>query len=106
VGSIGAPEVIVVLIVALIILGPNRLPEAARQVGKAVSEFRKVTAGLQAEVRDVFTEPVVSTPSTPTPSTQPPGNVIEVAAQPSSGPSPWANPAIPVEGPDSVGTEQ
>lgn len=87
-GSIGPAEIVVVLIIALIVLGPNRLPDAARQVGKAVSEFRKVTAGLQAEVRDAFSEP------TPT--------VNEITAQPDRGPAPWANPPIPVEGPPAT----
>jgi Tat protein translocase TatB subunit len=54
VGSIGLPEILVVLVIALIVLGPSRLPEAARSLGKAVSEFRRVTSGLQAEVRDTF----------------------------------------------------
>ena len=109
VGSIGPAEILVVLIVGLIILGPTRLPEAAKQVGKAVSEFRKVTAGLQAEVRDVFTDPIPGTPPVPPAPTSPAvadqvaeAGVIEVAAQPSPGPSPWANPPIPVEGPDAA----
>lgn len=53
-GSIGLSEIVVVVVVALLVLGPNRLPDAARSVGKAVAEFRRVTAGLQAEVRDTF----------------------------------------------------
>jgi Tat protein translocase TatB subunit len=51
VGSIGAPELIVVFIVALLVLGPDRLPKAARQVGKAMSEFRRISGGFQDEVR-------------------------------------------------------
>ena len=50
-GSLGAPEVIVIFLVALIVLGPDRLPKAARQMGKAVAEFRRVTSGFQDEVR-------------------------------------------------------
>lgn len=53
-GSIGPAEVLVVLVAALIILGPKRLPEAARQLGKAMAEFRRVSSDLQAEVRDAF----------------------------------------------------
>ena len=53
-GSIGLPEVLVVLVVALLVLGPARLPEAARSLGKAMHEFRRVSSGLQAEVRDAF----------------------------------------------------
>jgi Tat protein translocase TatB subunit len=55
VGNIGGPELIVVLIVALLVLGPQRLPGAARSLGNAVAEFRRVTGGLQAEVRDAMT---------------------------------------------------
>lgn len=56
-GSIGPAEILVVLVVALIVLGPTRLPDAARSLGRAVAEFRKVSSGLQAEVRDAFSEP-------------------------------------------------
>lgn len=48
---------LVVLVVALIFLGPSRLPGAARQLGQAMREFRRVTGDFQAEVRDVFSEP-------------------------------------------------
>ncbi|MDP1792708.1 MAG: twin-arginine translocase TatA/TatE family subunit [Acidimicrobiales bacterium] len=53
-GNIGTPEILIVLIVALLVLGPTRLPQAARQVGKAMAEFRRVTGGLQAEMRDAM----------------------------------------------------
>ncbi len=55
-GSIGPAEILVVLVVALVVLGPARLPEAARTVGKAVNELRRATSGLQSEVRDAFSE--------------------------------------------------
>lgn len=56
-GSIGPAEILVVLVVALIVLGPSRLPDAAKSLGRALSEFRRMSSGLQAEVRDVFSEP-------------------------------------------------
>jgi Tat protein translocase TatB subunit len=65
--SLGAPEILVILVVALIVLGPSKLPEAARQVGKAMAEFRRVTAGFQAEVRDALQDPLSATPPTPSP---------------------------------------
>jgi sec-independent protein translocase protein TatA len=55
--SLGPAEILVILVVALLVLGPTKLPEAARQVGKAMAEFRRVTSGFQAEVRDAFQEP-------------------------------------------------
>jgi sec-independent protein translocase protein TatB len=51
VGSLGAPEILVIFLVALIVLGPDRLPKAAKQLGKAVHEFRRVTNGFQDEVK-------------------------------------------------------
>lgn len=50
--NIGAPEVLVVLVIALIVLGPKRLPEAARSLGKAMNELKKVTNDVQNEFRE------------------------------------------------------
>ena len=61
-GSIGGPEILIVLLVALIVLGPKRLPHAARQVGRAVAEFRRVTSDFQSEVRNAIAEPVITRP--------------------------------------------
>ncbi len=55
-GSIGAPEVLVILVLALLVLGPDRLPQAARTMGRWVGELRRLTGSLQAEVRDVVDE--------------------------------------------------
>lgn len=63
--SLGPAEILVILVVALLVLGPSKLPEAARQVGKAMAEFRRVTAGFQAEVRDAFQEPTFQEPASP-----------------------------------------
>lgn len=89
-GNIGAPEILVILVAALIILGPKRLPEAARQMGKAMAEFRRVSSGLQAEVRDAFAEPVQA-PASPPLTAEPAGapSLIEpVVAPPGPAPTP------------------
>jgi Tat protein translocase TatB subunit len=62
--NVGAPELMVILVIALIVLGPNKLPEAARQVGKALGEIRRVSSGFQAEMRDAMQEPI--RPAAPT----------------------------------------
>src|SRR5260370_35219234 len=44
----------VVLMVALIVLGPEKLPDAARSIARVIGELRRMSSGLQAEVRDTF----------------------------------------------------
>lgn len=62
--NVGTPELLVILLVALIVLGPNRLPDAARQVGKFMGEFRRMSSGFQSELRDAMQEPVSSVKET------------------------------------------
>ncbi|MEA2828641.1 MAG: sec-independent protein translocase protein TatA [Actinomycetota bacterium] len=49
--SLGPAEILVILVVALIVLGPKRLPEAGRQVGKAIAEVRRWTAEVTTEIK-------------------------------------------------------
>jgi sec-independent protein translocase protein TatB len=49
--NVGGPEIVVILIVALFVLGPTRLPGAARQVGRAIAEFRRVTSNVESDLR-------------------------------------------------------
>jgi sec-independent protein translocase protein TatA len=44
-GGIGPMELIVVAVIALIVLGPKRLPEAGRSVGRGLREFKGAIAG-------------------------------------------------------------
>lgn len=52
--NVGGPELLVILLIALIVLGPQRLPEAARTIGRVVSEVRRVSAGFQDEFRSAL----------------------------------------------------
>jgi sec-independent protein translocase protein TatB len=45
--GLGMGEIMVILIVALLVLGPTKLPDAAKQIGKAIRELRKHTQNLQ-----------------------------------------------------------
>jgi sec-independent protein translocase protein TatA len=48
--NIGAPELLLIFIIALIVLGPQKLPDLARTLGKVVGEFRKATDELKANL--------------------------------------------------------
>ena len=50
--GIGAPELLVILVVALVVLGPKRLPEVARALGKAMAELRRATSGITDELNN------------------------------------------------------
>ena len=52
--NVGGGEIIVVLLLALVVLGPDKLPEAARKAGKFMHEFRRMTSGFQEEVRSAM----------------------------------------------------
>ena len=49
-------HLMVVAIVALVVLGPERLPGVARTAGNLYREWRRISSGLEAEVREVFSE--------------------------------------------------
>ena len=48
-GNIGFPEILVVLVIALIIFGPKRLPELGRSMGRGIREFRHSISGKDDE---------------------------------------------------------
>jgi TatA/E family protein of Tat protein translocase len=54
--GIGMPELILILALALIVLGPRKLPEIARALGKGMAEFRRATDELKEEFRQVEEE--------------------------------------------------
>jgi sec-independent protein translocase protein TatA len=61
-GSIGPQEILIVLVIALVVLGPKKLPEMARSLGKGVKEFKE---GINADdtvdvAADANDEPVSS----------------------------------------------
>jgi Tat protein translocase TatB subunit len=49
--GIGMPELMVILVVALVVLGPKRLPEVARALGKGLAEFRRATSEINEELQ-------------------------------------------------------
>ena len=49
--GIGMPELAVIMVIALIVLGPKRLPEVARNLGRAMAEFRRQSSEIMDELQ-------------------------------------------------------
>jgi len=49
--NIGAPELIIILVIALLVLGPGKLPEVGQALGKSIREFRKASMDIQESVK-------------------------------------------------------
>jgi sec-independent protein translocase protein TatB len=50
--NVGTGELVLIMVLALIVLGPDKLPTAARQAGRYLAEFRRISNGFQQEFRD------------------------------------------------------
>ena len=57
-GNLGGGEILVILLVGLLVLGPQRLPVVGRQVGRVISEIRRVSNGFQEEFRTALDNPL------------------------------------------------
>ena len=56
--KIGPLELVIVFIVALIVIGPNKLPEYAKKFGEAMREFKKASSVLTSEIKENIVEPL------------------------------------------------
>jgi sec-independent protein translocase protein TatA len=91
-GNIGPLEIVVVLIIALIVFGPKRLPELGNSLGKGIREFKDSVTGDHDDDKDdnVKTIAASDAPAAPVAPVQPPEATATPVEQP---------PATPVEKP-------
>ena len=84
--SLGAPEIIVILLIALVVFGPRKLPELGKSLGSGIREFRRSTQGIKEELEGSLREaPAASAQPQPTILAQavvPPVTVSQGAASP------------------------
>lgn len=73
--NLGAPEILMILLVALLIFGPRKLPELGKSIGAGLREFRRSTQGLKEEFDGAMQGVNPTAPA-------PPAQVQVIAAQP------------------------
>jgi len=74
-GNIGPWELVLILLIALIVVGPGKLPDVARSLGKGLSEFKKVTTGVRKEFQDAVNLDDLTKPA---PKTVPPNPLDKI----------------------------
>lgn len=52
--GLGPAEIVIILLVALVIFGPKKLPEMGKSLGQGIREFRRSTAGIKEELESSF----------------------------------------------------
>ena len=62
--NIGPMELVIVLVIALVVLGPKRLPDAGKAVGKGMREFKESLSGNSRDGDDVDTSHITTATST------------------------------------------
>jgi len=83
--NIGAPELIIILVIALLIIGPGKLPDVGSALGKSIREFRKASSDIQESVK-VDTSPVSAPPAS-----APPASASSALASEASAAAPVPN---------------
>jgi Tat protein translocase TatB subunit len=98
-GTLGGPELFLILVVALIVFGPRKLPEIGKSVGRMMAEFRKASNDFRRTIEDeVEAEKLREATRIDTPSwTSPAPATAEPAALPPASEGPPAETA-PAEG--------
>ena len=56
--NLSGGEIVVLLLIGLVVLGPEKLPDAMRKFGRVYNEVRRVAGGIQRDVTSTFAEPV------------------------------------------------
>ncbi len=108
--GIGTGELLLLLVIALVVLGPERMPKLARDVGRALAEFRRTSDELRTEFLNadklLAVEPAappapqaIAPPAIEDPAIEAPASSVEPEALESGAGSSEAQPAQPVEAP-------
>lgn len=99
------PELLVILVVALLVFGPSKLPELARNLGRGLAEFRRASSDIRQSLMDAENEArrSIQTPPPKAPGAPEVGAQSSAAAPTQPSEAPKKEPAAPPSGPDEGG---
>ena len=83
--GLGMGEIAIILVLALLLLGPQKLPDAAKQLGKGLREFKKATEDLKQQFESELYATDATRPTKPTLVEPPPGEDAAAALVPAGG---------------------
>ncbi len=55
--DVGGPEILIIMLIALLLFGSDRLPDLARSMGRSIREFKKATSSIEEELRRAIEAP-------------------------------------------------
>ena len=99
-GTIGGPELFLILVIALIVFGPARLPEIGRSLGRMMVEFKKATSEFQQTVeREIDADKLKTFMQAPLAVEEPPKAALPASTEPApaAAPATEVTPAAPAE---------
>ena len=92
-GSIGGPELLLILAIALLVFGPKKLPELSRTIGRGLAEFRRATSGFKDTLeREISAAEAEVEAATAEEAPQPAGPEEPKADQETTDPAPASKP--------------
>lgn len=94
--NIGPGELILILVIALVVLGPGKLPDVAQSLGRSLREFRKAASDVTDAAKVDAPAPAASTAPAATPPAAPAPNTLSGSSQPNTLSTPGESSGTPV----------
>ena len=98
IGNLGPTELIIILVIALLVLGPGKLPEVGTALGRSIREFRKAASDVK-EAASI--DPIVPDAPKPNLPDAPKPNVLRASVPASTPDAPPADDSTPGPGPEA-----
>jgi Tat protein translocase TatB subunit len=96
-GTLGGPELFLILVVALIVFGPRKLPEMGKSLGRMMAEFRKASHDFQRTIEDEVEADRIKSAVAPSPAAPPAAPAAPPAPATAASPEPAPTAAAPAD---------